>query len=73
MPRVSDGETPRVLGAVWLPVDRAMLCLQDDTIFDAEEGQCPSCRSENTVALLWWLAREQAASRALSVVQTSST
>ncbi len=38
--RRSGLDMPRVLGAVWVPLDRAMLCLRDETVFDADERWC---------------------------------
>jgi hypothetical protein len=51
---------PRVLGAVWVPLDLAMLCLHDETVFDADERRCPKCGGESFVSLASWLSRGQA-------------
>ena len=46
---------PRVLASVWMPLSRAAMCLEDETVFDVGEGQCPVCGSEHFVLLTRWL------------------
>ena len=45
----------RVLAVVWLSLFRAALCLDDETVFDVEEGACPVCGGESFALLARWL------------------
>ena len=45
----------RVLAAVWLPLERAALCLDDETVFDLEQQECPTCGSASFALLARWL------------------
>ena len=47
---------PRVLACVWLPLQRAALCLNDETVFDVEQRECPICGSRTFSMLARWLA-----------------
>ena len=47
---------PRVLARVWVPLQRAALCLSDETIFDIQERECPICGSRHFAMLARWLA-----------------
>ena len=48
---------PRVAAVVWLPLSRAALCLSCDqeTVFDVEDGECPTCARADFVLLGRWL------------------
>lgn len=45
----------RVLAVTWLPLSRAALCLNDETVFDVEEAVCPVCGSATFALLGRWL------------------
>lgn len=47
--------TERVLAVAWLPLDRAAVCLNDETVFDVGEGTCPRCGGETFALLARWL------------------
>lgn len=51
---------PRVLAVVWLPLDRAALCLGDETVFDIREGRCPTCGDGHLMPLAAFLNRSAA-------------
>jgi len=53
-----NGE-PRVLASVWLPLQRAALCLDDETVFPVEDQACPMCGGETFVLLARWLQARQ--------------
>ena len=48
---------PRVAAVVWLPLSRAALCLSCDqeTVFDVQDQECPTCGSEHWQLLQTWL------------------
>lgn len=46
---------PRVLASIWMPLSRAAMCLDCESVFDLGEGQCPACGSEHFVLLTRWL------------------
>lgn len=50
----------RVLAVVWLPLDHAALCADDETVFDVEEGACPVCGGESFALLARWLQERTA-------------
>lgn len=39
-----------------IPLDRAALCLDDETIFHVEDAACPRCASPTFVLLAPWLS-----------------
>ena len=53
--------TTRVLANVWLPLEFAALCLDDETIFDLRDGACPTCGSETFSLLAKWLGEKRTA------------
>ena len=48
---------PRVAAVVWLPLSRAALCLSCDqeTVFDVQDQECPTCSREDFILLAHWL------------------
>ena len=46
---------PRVLASVWLPLNEAMLCLDDECVFSVRDRACPQCGSKNFTALARFL------------------
>lgn len=51
----------RVLAAVWIPLARAALCLNDETVFDLEQQECPTCGGASFALLARWLVEHRAA------------
>jgi hypothetical protein len=45
----------RVLAEAWLPLSRALICLDDETIFDRDFAQCPVCQGSVSMPLATWL------------------
>ena len=50
----------RVLACVWLPLPRAMFCLERDcaAIFTAGESSCPACGGTHFMPLARWLKEQ---------------
>jgi hypothetical protein len=46
---------PRVLASTWLPLEFAALCLDDETVFDLRERECPACGATTWALLATWL------------------
>ena len=46
---------PRSFARTWLPLARAALCLNDETIFDVREARCPVCGQDAFVLITRWL------------------
>ena len=46
---------PRVLATDWLPLDRAALCLDCETIYPLSAHECPRCGGVTRSALATWL------------------
>lgn len=46
---------PRVLARVWIPLDRALFCLNCEAVFTFGEYECPGCGSAQWVPLAKWL------------------
>ena len=44
-----------VLAAIWVPLSRAALCLNDETVFDVGDGACPQRDGEHFALLARWL------------------
>ena len=51
--------TPRVLASIWLPLEFAALCLDDEAVFDIRAGACPSCNGTTWAPLAKWLTRRK--------------
>ena len=50
---------PRVLASTWIALDRAALCLNDETIFPVDYQVCPVCGRTTFVLLARWLHKRQ--------------
>ena len=50
---------PRVLASTWIALDRAALCLNEETIFPVEDQACPVCGGTTFVLLARWLHKRQ--------------
>jgi hypothetical protein len=46
---------PAVVAIAFFPLSRAMICVQDETIFDREYSACPTCASPHVIPLARWL------------------
>ena len=46
---------PRVLAADFIPLDRAALCLDCETIYPLAAHECPRCGGVTRAALATWL------------------
>ena len=53
--------TPRVLANIWLPLEFAALCLDDETVFDLRDGACPTCNSAAWAPMAKWLGERRTA------------
>lgn len=42
---------------VWLPLERAMVCLSCDNLSDSAARRCPVCASESRMPLARWLGK----------------
>ncbi len=40
-----------------IDLSRAVVCLNDDVVFDVEDRACPRCTSEGFIPLASWLNR----------------
>jgi hypothetical protein len=50
---------PRVLATDWLPLNRAALCLDCETVYPLSAIRCPRCDGAACVALSKWLERRK--------------
>jgi hypothetical protein len=51
----------RVLANVWLPIERAALCLDCEALYGIGEPSCPACSSTKSATLSTWLAEKRRA------------
>ena len=54
-PPAKVNPAPRVLANVWLPIERAALCLDCEAVYRLGEPSCPACSSKKAATLAKWL------------------